>query len=763
MARLYEIGFETPEDYKEIALENGRHMLENVAKSPRYLAEVRRMGIYDDLQTAAMEEHPDMAALGAKIKSKTSQIVDDETLFELLLEKYPDAEFSAKDLAALREEIKKAGLAKEADLPAIENEVTAAYALDNFVNASDICKDPHLTGLDAIAEAVANNPKLKENLELLVGHHEEVFNGNNGSEPFAYKLNEPRPGANRAAFSYDAAHESLSLKVMDLNGTGLNFALNTNKASEKPQSLVLTNDNSEMSEEQIRELARFFYKGGLIKDSDTLNLPSDIKVMGDSNKSFREVFNEAFEAERTAQQHTETQERAELSSQNEEQPVSAAQESVRSNHVNNGHMENGHVDDGYDRYLNDAPSLKPSYGKMRDAMENRAGLMGFRREYLHWRRNLDGSMTMICYLNEADEVTDNELDKKGIQARKKSFAMKVHAGPPPAAWLYIEPGKEIKSGHAKMALKAFQTQGCRYFIPPKTTEIGGAGGSAIWKAAGSMGICPKLKCSDKDDGFVGFSNDNLQEMLKTPKEEDKLNPKDILLWKMRLVREVKNYVAYRESKGNDESKLSSAIASVEGDIKFSRFNASYKGVIDNYIREQCSPDNPNRWTEADMASAVMASQELLRVIATGKDKKGQSFDYNYINENPERLIDFMVVKMAENRPTIDKMIDERYEVEKRTPKDPEDETTQGGSLKRAAQAILKESKENMQSYVDGLVGDYGESAKIEMKLPAGAALTEATRYRATPQSGQSINGQDRRQLYNQHRRVPLSVERGGRN
>ena len=60
MARLYEIGFETPEDYKEIALENGRHMLENVAKSPRYLAEVRRMGIYDDLQTAAMEEHPDM-------------------------------------------------------------------------------------------------------------------------------------------------------------------------------------------------------------------------------------------------------------------------------------------------------------------------------------------------------------------------------------------------------------------------------------------------------------------------------------------------------------------------------------------------------------------------------------------------------------------------------------------------------------------------------------------------------------------------------
>lgn len=758
MAQLHEIGFDTPEDRKEIALYEGSGVLEDVLESARYLNTVRRAGLFDDFTSAADAETPDYAALEAKMNA-AGYPIDNQLLFDLLVEKYPDTEFSAATLEELRQEIKTKGLADDAALAKAETEAKVDYALDRFADARDVAGNPDLRGMDVLAEQAESNPKLKEKLQLLCGYYEQAFNGANGSEPLGYELDKPRSGANAVAFSYDAANESLSLKVKDLNGTGLNFALNTNKATDKPQSLVLTNDNSEMSEAQIKELARFFYKGGLIKNPDLINLPSDIKVLGDSGKTFKEIFNEAFMAEQNAQSQSEEKEKRELPPQNEGQPMEGAS--------NDRPALQG---DEYDKYLG-SKELKPSYRAMRGAMEARAGIMGFRKNRLHWRRNLDGSMTLIAYLNEADEVTDADLDKKGVQARKKAFAVKVHKGPPPKAWLYIEPGKEIKSGHAKLILKAFQSQGCQYFTAGPTVELSGAGNSAFWKAAGSIPICPKLKRSKDDDGFDGFANDNLQEMLKVHKEEAKIDPAESLRWKMRLARELDGYTKFKRDSGKPDGKLETALEMLKGDIKFSKFTSSYQSVIESYIREQSRPDKENRWTTADMASAVMASEDLLYAIANGKDKSGKPFNYDYINQDPQKLIDFMVVKMAENRPTIDKLIDAQYEKDKRAPRDPEDEETQGSALERAANKILKNAKDNLNTFVEGdLVSNYGDAAKIKMNFPATEPPTAETRYRNTPQYALDDKGNAdhspnnrRNQLYRQNRqaRIPLP-ERGPR-
>ena len=759
MAQLHEIGFETPEDYKDNALECGKGLLDDVLDSARYLNTIRQAGLFDDFAAAVKDRRPnDIWALGTKLEAAGLPF-DDKTLYELLVEHYPDTEFSAGTLDELRQEIKNKGLADDAALAKTESDVKALYSLDRFDDALYTSQNPHLNGLDALAERAQSDPKLQEKLQLLTGFYEQAFNGANGSEPLGYEINKPHIGANRASFSYEPTNESLSLKVMDLNGTGLNFALNINKATDKPQSLVLTNDNSEMSEAQIKELARFFYKGGLIKDPDLINLPSDIKVLGDSGKSFKDIFNEAFMAEQNTQAHEEEKEKQELPPQNDGQPMEGAS--------NDRPAVQG---DEYDKYLN-SKELSPSYRKMRGAMEARAGIMGFRKNLLHWRRNLDGSMTLVAYLNEADERNDAELDKKGLQSRKKAFAVKVHKGPPPKSWLYIEPGKEIKSGHAKLILKAFQSQGCEYFTAGPTVELGGSGNSAFWKAAGSIPICPKLKRSKNDDGFDGFANDNLQEMLKIHKEEAKINPKESLIWKMRLARELEGYTKFKRESGKPDGKLETSLEMLKGDIKFSRFTASYQSTIESYIREQCRPEKEDRWTTADMASAVMASEELLYAIANGKDKNGKPFNYDYINQDPQKLIDFMVVKMAENRPTVDKLIDAQYEKDKRAPRDPEDEETQGSALERAANKILKNAKDNLNSFVEGdLVSNYGEAAKIKMNFPSAEPPTAETRYRNTPHHALDDNGNadhspnnQRNQLYKKNRppRIPIP-ERGPR-
>lgn len=69
MAQLHEIGFDTPEDRKEIALYEGSGVLEDVLESARYLNTVRRAGLFDDFTAAADAETPDYAALEAKMNA----------------------------------------------------------------------------------------------------------------------------------------------------------------------------------------------------------------------------------------------------------------------------------------------------------------------------------------------------------------------------------------------------------------------------------------------------------------------------------------------------------------------------------------------------------------------------------------------------------------------------------------------------------------------------------------------------------------------
>ena len=760
MAQLHEIGFETPEDYKDNALERGKGLLDDVLDSARYLNTIRQAGLFDDFAAAVKDRRPnDIWALGTKLEAAGLPF-DDKTLYELLVEHYPDTEFSAGTLDELRQEIKNKGLADDAALAKTESDVKALYSLDRFDDALYTSQNPHLNGLDALAERAQSDPKLQEKLQLLTGFYEQAFNGANGSEPLGYEINKPHIGANRASFSYEPTNESLSLKVMDLNGTGLNFALNINKATDKPQSLVLTNDNSEMSEAQIKELARFFYKGGLIKNPDLINLPSDIKVLGDSGKSFKDIFNEAFMAEQNTQAHEEEKEKQELPPQNDGQPMEGAS--------NDRPAVQG---DEYDKYL-DSKELSPSYSKMRGAMEARAGIMGFRKNLLHWRRNLDGSRTLVAYLNEADEQNDAELDKKGLQSRKKAFAVKVHKGPPPKSWLYIEPGKEIKSGHAKLILKAFQSQGCEYFTAGPTVELGGSGNSAFWKAAGSIPICPKLKRSKNDDGFDGFANDNLQEMLKIHKEEAKINPEDSLIWKMRLARELEGYTKFKRESGKPDGKLETSLSSLKGDIKFSKFTANYQGQIQKFISNGV---NNQGWNAADLATAYVAIGKMLEGIDNG------TIPYNFLGDyvgegsskrdiQGEKLIDFLTKTMAEERPKVNKEILKDYEKETSgKDKDNYNKVDEDGEYEekvatKVANGVLARKVQALTSTIGDLKDSYGENGDIKFTLPSRAASTRIEDLNhPTPMSGKTVDGQDRQALYNRSRPVSVPTpERGGR-
>ena len=105
MAQLHEIGFETPEDYKDNALERGKGLLDDVLDSARYLNTIRQAGLFDDFAAAVKVGNADIASLYEKMKASNVN-VDDTTFYDLLVEKYPDADFLPGKLDVLREKIK---------------------------------------------------------------------------------------------------------------------------------------------------------------------------------------------------------------------------------------------------------------------------------------------------------------------------------------------------------------------------------------------------------------------------------------------------------------------------------------------------------------------------------------------------------------------------------------------------------------------------------------------------------------------------------
>ena len=639
------------------------------------------------------------------------------------------------------------------------------YLLENvFQDNQDFANEPVNKQIRAVREQVRGQPEQEKNLKILSGFYHQAYNQTNGDGK-PYQINDKES----VNLKYDPAQKSMSLIVKNLNESGLSFAVNTHEASNGYQTLVLTNDESEMTEAQIKELAGFFFKGGLIKDSKDLTLPPTLKVKDAPSLKAQDVFDQAFAAQRQAHQQIENeQEKDNVATRQQPQhqePPQQNQDTALSGAAS-GNSSSTH--DVYDSYLSSKP-LNPDYRAMRGAMEARAGIMGFRKNRLHWRRNLDGSMTLIAYLNEADERTDSELDKKGLQSRKKAFAVKVHKGPPPASWLYIEPGKEIKSGHAKLILKAFQSQGCQYFTAGPTVELGGAGNSAFWKAAGSIPICPKLKCSKNDDGFDGFANDNLQEMLKVHKEEAKIDPTTSLLWKMRLVKELKGYTQFKRESGKPDGKLETATAVLEGDIKFSKFQASYQGQIQKFINNGV---NNLGWNAADLASAYGAIVKMMKGIDEG------TIPYNFLGDyvgegaskhdiQADKLIDFLTKTMAEERVEVNKKILEAYDANKNGENKnnsqslDDDNEYEGKALVKAGTDVLQIYRESLDR---GIIGDlkdsYGEAGDIKFSLPSKAAsISMESLKRPTPMSGKTVDGQDRQALYNRSRPVNTSIKK----
>ena len=316
--------------------------------------------------------------------------------------------------------------------------------------------------------------------------------------------------------------------------------------------------------------------------------------------------------------------------------------------------------------IKEGGDLNVTRSKMIDGAKKRLVTMGYR----------DPKLTKISYgFNETiisvyDSYADMRNDgkyKDDIKQSTKAFAVKLQHTNPPKASMYIEQKKEFKTNHARVMLQAFKNCGCEYYIVPNALEMGGKNIAAFMEASGKTLMVPVCKrSSSKNDKGIILDTDNVAMILETIKKENKKDANAVINFKLKLLRELnaqeKHLREEAEAKGKTyqtNSTLSTLMATIEGGVKFQKFQSSYLGQLQKYVNDGLAGKYGKKWDGVDRAAACKAMTRIAEDITNGT-LNGEAYSLtDKSGQNVEKLKQAMARYMAEEKPEVVKQINEK--------------------------------------------------------------------------------------------------------
>ena len=413
----------------------------------------------------------------------------------------------------------------------------------------------------------------------------------------------------------------ISHSIRNLNNTGLDI-------SWVDGTMGLAYSTETLSPEQIRALAEYcFYHGIAVEKALKLN---DLKVVDKNGKELGTA------AEQLQKNMDELAGKGEQSNEKEEQKP---KEKVRQfdNEFSSLLGEPRPEERNTAHYIDDVSSLKVNRKAMTKAAKDRIKIMGYHDDRLTKVKQCWNSTIISVYKSENDMLKDGETDKYGNRAHTKEFAVRLRPTNPPRAQIYMEQGKELKSGHARVMLDAFKASGCKYFIIPPADKIGGTAFTAFLEASGKSMMVPLCKSSKKAEGIY-LDVDHVRAILKVAKDENKQDVDNLLDFKIRLLKELKKQEAgkARENpKYKTNSQLATEMANMEGDIRFTKFQSTYLERLQDFVNDGLAGKYGEKWDVVDRASAYLALQHVAQDMTEGKllgkgfdplDKKGTNLE-----------------------------------------------------------------------------------------------------------------------------------------
>lgn len=471
----------------------------------------------------------------------------------------------------------------------------------------------------------------------------------------------------------------LLLKIKNLENTGLNFAIKSDK------SIVFTKDQ-QLTEAQVKALADFFHEQNIsipsfepVKDIKIVDQDNPNQETGNFSETFKHYQNLALvrdfdvltleELDKLQHQAKEEDNEEllkfislEITKRTQEQEEKAADPNT--DYARNGTttpIRNGvsvpetppapSNDFPFSKYLdiqnqgNDKSPIDVARNTFTFRLKNQ---MGYERKCLRYVRKADGSLVISIYGSEKDKINDGTIDKKtGVIQTTKKAAFRIYDCKPPKIDAYVPTGGKWENGYAKAMLKTIKALGYDYFTVD--SEIANAGQGAIEKAAADQLMVPRLKRYKDDPNGMMWKAENWREYFNLL--EDEKAPLDatkdkIMQCKMRALAEIRAQLSWSK---NDS--LKDIADQVEGDIKFQYWSSHILPNLNNKIINGASTHN---WNAIDQACAYKALAKIAEAIDKGvfeyKDEQGRThrvpYDYmNYSKNNVQAAMNDAINKM----------------------------------------------------------------------------------------------------------------------
>lgn len=432
--------------------------------------------------------------------------------------------------------------------------------------------------------------------------------------------------------------------ITNLDNTGLNLAM-------LADGIDITYHTDPMTEGQLKALAQYCYHHNL-KIEDFLKL-RDVNVEDEIGNPIGTVPEQFDEKTKELEANGGEYKKENNIKINEEEHARVKSDVLKDNEIVS-----------FGAYDPNEPSPKDAVGvrsKMVDKAKHRLGIIGYPNPALMNISHGMNSTIISVYNNENDKLVDGQTDKDGKRQHTKAFAVELLPTTPPSAKFYIPAAKDFNDKHARVILESFKACGSEYFTIPNANEIGGPAFSHFMTAAGKALMVPMCKRGKNQPG-VDLDNDHIAAILEVIKKENKFDANKVIQFKQKLLRELEAQENGRRKENANyktNSTLATTMATIEGDIKFGKFQSSYKDALQEFVNNGINNgygNPPKKWDELDRAAACFAMGEIVRQLAEGS-LDGKKFDpFDKDGKNLFLLKKELAKQMAKKKPDIVKNI-----------------------------------------------------------------------------------------------------------
>lgn len=467
------------------------------------------------------------------------------------------------------------------------------YALDNLMASQykDNKQKKRISNLLATYNKVHDDPAKLESFNYLYSVSEN------------FKQHAPTNNSTSVKFN----DKALLLEIHNLNGTGLNFTIDSNK------SLVMSREKS-LNQDQVDALAAFMYKDAGLRKMEDFDFKDiqELKVKGKDGKEdkpFTDAFSESL-----------TKADEDYNSNEQDWSREAFEEWCRENGLTGFEPEAVKAAEG----AKDS-GLKLDRKAFKDKVIARMNILGFTDPRLiKTRYCTDGSTILTCYTTENDMYDDMQT-KDGLRInRKKAFSVKLkYKNGVPVVSYYLPQGKLLEGGHARVMLEALKSQGCTHALLPGAMLTAGKGQGALWEAVAKSLICP-LALPDGNE----LKPQNIVDIMETLKKENDPDRQDILGFKKNLLEQLEIQEEHKRKKDPEKYKMNShmnvQMELLRGAIFYETYNASSLPNLQKFISDHSQKRlaGEDQWDKVTVLAANQAIADITQNYGVIREKYG---------------------------------------------------------------------------------------------------------------------------------------------